>query len=85
MGGIHTVYKDIADRGGAPIAPPRRSRKLPDIIEDFRYALSILVERCFNMDGNARRVAHLYDKTAAICLGVIETVSAPIWLRNVSA
>jgi transposase len=78
------IREDVAQRGGTPIIPARRTRKNPEPIDGFLYALRNLVERCINKIKNARRVATRYDKTAASYLGFIELVSARLWFRHLS-
>jgi len=78
------IRNDVEERGGTPIIPARKSRKEPEPIDDFLYALRNLVERCINKLKNARRVATRYDKTAASYLGFIELVSARLWFRHLS-
>jgi len=48
------------------------------------FRLHNLVERCFNMLKNARRVATRYDKTADSFLGLIDITSIHLWLRHLS-
>lgn len=78
------IREDVELHGGTPIIPARKSRKDPEPIDDFLYALRNLVERCINKLKNARRVATRYDKTTASFLGFIEIVSARLWFRHLS-
>ena len=78
------IREDVEQRGGTPIIPARKSRRDPEPIDDFLYALRNLVERCINKLKNARRVATRYDKTAASFFGFIEIVLARLWFRHLS-
>ena len=53
-------------------------------VDHALYALRNLVERCFNMLKNARRVATRYDKTAESFLGSIDITSIRLWVRLLS-
>ena len=64
--------------------PARKTRKNPEPIDDFIYALRNLVERCINKLKNARRIATRYDKTATSFLGFIEIIDARLWFRHLS-
>ena len=76
------VRADIEDRGGVPVIPMRRGRKIQIAIDDFIYALRNRIERCFNRLKNARRLATRYDKTAASYLAFIQIVSLRLWAKD---
>lgn len=76
------IREDVEQRGGTPIIPMRRTRKIQVPIDDFIYALRNLVERCINRLKNARRVATRYDKTAASYLGFVQIVSIRLWTKH---
>ena len=76
------VRADIEDRGGVPVIPMRRGRKIQIAIDDFIYALRNRIERCFNRLKNARRLATRYDKTAVSYLAFIQIVSLRLWAKH---
>jgi transposase len=76
------VRADIEERGGVPVIPMHRGRKLQIAVDDFIYALRNWIERCFNKLKNARRLATRYDKTAAGYLAFIHIVSLRLWAKN---
>ena len=76
------VRADIERRGGVPVIPMRKSRKVQIPIDDFIYALRNRIERCFNRLKNARRLATRYDKTAASYLAFIHVVSLRLWAKH---
>lgn len=78
----NAVRTDIEARGGVPVIPTRRGRKLQIAIDDFIYALRNRVERCINRLKNARRLATRYDKTAASYRGFIHLVALRLWFRH---
>ena len=78
------IRADVEARGGTPVIPPRRNRKVQTQIDGYIYALRNMVERCINKLKNARRLATRYDKTATSYLGFIEIVSARQWFRHLS-
>jgi transposase len=78
------IREDVEARGGTPVIPPRRNRKVQTQIDGYIYALRNMVERCINKLKNARRLATRYDKTATSYLGFIEIVSARLWFRHLS-
>ena len=51
-------------------------------VDHALYALRNLVERCFNMLKNARRVATRYDKTADSYRGFVQIASIRLWIRD---
>jgi len=76
------VRADIERRGGVPVIPMRKGRKVQVAIDDFIYALRNRIERCFNRLKNARRLATRYDKTAASYLAFIHVVSLRLWAKH---
>jgi len=78
------IREDVRARGGEPVIPPRRNRKVQTQVDCYIYALRNMVERCINKLKNARRLATRYDKTATSYLGFIEIVSARLWFRHLS-
>lgn len=76
------VRADIERRGGVPVIPMRKGRKVQIAIDGFVYALRNRVERCINRLKNARRLATRYDKTAASYLAFIHIVSLRLWAKN---
>ena len=77
------VRADIERRGGVPVIPMRKGRKVRIAIDDFIYALRNRIERCFNRLKNARRPATRYDKTAASYLAFIHIVSLRLWVKHI--
>jgi transposase len=76
------VRADIERRGGVPVIPMRKGRKVQIAIDGFVYALRNRVERCINRLKNARRLATRYDKTAASYLAFIHIVSLRLWAKH---
>jgi transposase len=76
------VRADIERRGGVPVIPMRKGRKVQIEIDDFVYALRNRIERCINRLKNARRLATRYDKTAASYLPFIHIVSLRLWTKH---
>lgn len=76
------IRADIEDRGGVPVIPMRKGRKVQIPIDDFIYALRNRIERCFNRLKCARRLATRYDKTAASYLGFVHIVSLRMWAKH---
>ena len=76
------IRDDVEARGGTPVIPMRKTRKVQVPNEHFIYALRNLVERCIKRLKNARRVATRYDKTAASYLGFVPIVSIRLWTKH---
>ena len=68
-------------RGGTPVIPTRKSRKVQIAIDQDIYALRNRIERGINRLKNARRVATRYDKTSE-SLGFVQLTAARLWLRH---
>jgi transposase len=71
-----------AERGGTPVIPTKRNRRVQIEIDGAVYALRNRIERCFNQLKNARRFATRYDKLAETFEGVVHLVSIRLWLRH---
>lgn len=78
------IRETISRAGGAPVIPARSSRKAPELIDGFTYALRNQIERCFNKLKCSRRLATRYDKTAESYLGFIHIAAARLWIRSLS-
>ena len=76
------IRDDVEERGGVPVIPMRKNRKIQIPIDGFIYALRNRIERCINRLKNARRLATRYDKTAARYLAFIHIVSNRLWVRH---
>ena len=76
------IRKTIKQRGGTPVIPGRKSRKIDIQVDLFIYALRNHVERCFNKLKCSRRLATRYDKTAASYLGFVQIAAARRWTRQ---
>ena len=75
------IRETIQQRGGTPVIPGRKSRKIEIQVEPFVYALRNHVERCVNKLKCSRRLATRYDKTAASYLGFVQITAARLWTR----
>ena len=58
------IRADVEARGGTPVIPTKRKRKVQIATDGFIYALRNRIERGINRLKNSRRVATRYDKTA---------------------
>jgi transposase len=76
------IRADIDRRGGTPVIPTKRNRKVQVSIDGAIYALRNRIERAINRLKNARRVATRYDKTADTFLGFVQLTAARLWLRH---
>ena len=75
--------RDVVERaGGIAIIPARRTRKMPQPIDDYIYALRNRIERCFNKLKNSRRLATRYSKTAESYLGFVNLAAIRLWIRH---
>jgi transposase len=77
-----SVRADVDDRGGVPIIPTKKNRRVQIEIDRAIYALRNRIERCFNRLKNARRVATRYDKLAETFLGFVQLTAIRLWLRH---
>lgn len=76
------IRDDVEERGGMPIIPTKKNRRVQIDIDRAIYALRNRIERCFNRLKNARRVATRYDKLGEIFLGFIQLTAVRLWLRH---
>ncbi len=76
------IRADVERRGGVPMIPTKKNRRVQIAIDGAIYALRNRIERCFNRLKNARRVATRYDKLADTFLGFIHLVAVRLWLRH---
>lgn len=76
------IREDITARGGTPVIPGRKTRKIRIEIDDYIYALRNQVERCINKLKNARRLATRYDKTADSYLGFVQITAVRLWIKH---
>lgn len=76
------IRANIEDRGGVPVIPMRKDRKIHIPIDDFIHGPRNRIERCFNRLKNARRLATRYDKTAVSYLAFIHIVSLRLWAKH---
>jgi transposase len=76
------IRADIQDRGGTPVIPTKRNRRVQINIDRAVYGLRNRIERCFNRLKNARRCATRYDKLAETFSGFVQLVSIRLWLRH---
>jgi len=76
------VRVDVEKRGGVPVIPTKKNRRVQLEIDGAIYALRNRIERCFNRLKNARRVATRYDKLAETFLGFVHLTAVRLWLRH---
>jgi transposase len=76
------IREDIEERGGTPVIPTKKNRRVQIEIDGAIYALRNRIERCFNRLKNARRFATRYDKLAETFCGFVHLVSIRLWLRH---
>ncbi len=69
-------------RGGTPVIPIKRNRKVQVPVDSAIYAIRNRIERAINRLKNARRVATRYDKTASSFLGFVQLTAVRLWLRH---
>jgi transposase len=65
------IRDDLIARKVEPVIPTRRTRKAQRPIDGAIYALSSLIESCFNKLKHSRRLATRYDKTTESYLGFV--------------
>jgi transposase len=65
------IRADVEARGGTPVIPTKRNRRVQIATDSFIYALRNRIERAIGRLKNARRVATRYDKTTSSYLGFI--------------
>lgn len=76
------IRADVEARGGTPVIPTKRNRKVQIAIDGAIYALRNRIERAIGRLKNARRVATRYDKTATSYLGFLHLTAIRLWLRH---
>ena len=76
------IRADVEARGGTPVIPTKRNRKVQIATDGFIYALRNRIERGINRLKNSRRVATRYDKTATSFLGFVQLSTIRLWLRH---
>ncbi len=76
------IRADVEARGGTPVIPTKRNRKIQIATDGLIYALRNRIERGINRLKNSRRVATRYDKTATSFLGFVQLAAARLWLRH---
>lgn len=76
------IRSDVQARGGVPVIPTKRNRKVQVPVDGFIYALRNRIERGIGRLKNARRVATRYDKTAASYLGFVQITAIRVWIRH---
>lgn len=75
------IRSDIEARGGTPVIPTKRNRRVQIATDGYIYALRNRIERGIGKLKNARRVATRYDKTATSYLGFVQLAAIRLWLR----
>lgn len=76
------IRADIELRGGTPVIPTKKNRRVQIEIDGAIYALRNRIERCFNRMKNSRRFATRYDKLAETFAGFVNLTSIRLWLRH---
>jgi transposase len=76
------IRADIELRGGTPVIPAKKNRRVQIEIDGAIYALRNRIERCFNRMKNFRRFATRYDKLAETFAGFVNLASIRLWLRH---
>jgi transposase len=76
------IRTDVEARGGTPVIPTKRNRKIQVPTDGFIYALRNRIERGINRLKNSRRVATRYDKSATSFLAFVQLTAVRVWLRH---
>ena len=76
------IRSDVQDKGGTPVIPTKRNRKVQIPVDGAIYALRNRIERAIGRLKNARRVATRYDKTATSYLGFVQLAAIRLWLKH---
>ncbi len=76
------IRVDVEARGGTPVIPTKRNRKVQIATDGFIYALRNRIERGISRLKNSRRVATRYDKSASSFLGFVQLTAVRLWLRH---
>ena len=78
------IRSDVEARGGTPVIPTKRNRRVQVAIDGAIYTLRNRIERAIGRLKNARRVATRYDKTAVSYLGFVQLAAIRLWLKHFS-
>ena len=78
------IRSNIEIRGGTPVIPTKRNRKVQIPHDGFIHALRNQIERGIGRLKSARRIATRYDKTAASYLGFVQLAAIRLWLKHLS-
>ena len=76
------IRSDVEARGGTPVIPTKRNRKVQIATDSFIYALRNGIEQAIGRLKNAHRVATPYDKSATSQLGLVQLAAIRLWLRH---
>ena len=76
------VRADVESRGGTPVIPTKRNRKVHVPMDRHAHAVRNRIERIIGRIKNVRRVATRHDKTAASFLGFVQLTAIRLWLRH---
>ena len=68
-------------RGMAPVIPPKRSRKSPQLYDEALYQARYLVENCFEQLKEWRGVARRYAKKVASYLAICQIRALALWAK----
>ena len=74
-------FVPIEAKGGIPVIPSRKNAKQPRSYDQYVYQDRRLIENCFLLLKNNRRIATRYEKTLISYLGMIHLACILIWLR----
>ena len=74
-------FVPIEAKGGIPVIPSRKNAKQPRSYDQYVYQDRRLIENCFLLLKNNRRIATRYEKTLISYLGMIHLACSLIWLR----
>ncbi len=75
------ILEYIRKNNAEPVIPPKKNRKNPQKCDFFTYKERHKVECFFGYIKHYRRIATRYEKLSLNYMGLIEFVSALIWLR----
>ena len=75
------IRTDLEERGGTPVIPTKRNRRVQLPVDGFIYALRNRIERTMGRLKNSRRVATRYDKTATSYLGFVQLAAIRLWIN----
>ena len=77
------VRQQIVDRGGQPLIPTKKNRKIQYTVDKAFYGLRNRIERFFNRVKNSRRVATRYDKLIESFAAFVILATIRIWIKFV--